>query len=72
MAIKRTAECDICGTLQVEPVANSGWEGWAIIQGISMVDPVGMLTQENTQTMLCLECKENVKSFLEKSLEDNL
>lgn len=66
MAIKRIAECDICETLGVEKNPNSGWDGWCIIQGIAMEDPKDEpLTEKNTQTMLCCDCKEKVSSFLD-------
>ena len=72
MAMLRTAKCDICDRTETEKVYGSGWEGWAIIQGIAAVEPNKdePLTTSNTSMMLCPHHKMNVAEFISKLQEE--
>ena len=62
----RKATCDICNIEEEEKTMNTGWPGWAIIQGIGAVEPaVGESVQnKHLETYICPECREVVSSFL--------
>lgn len=72
MAMLRTASCDICDRTETEKVYGSGWEGWAIIQGIAAVEPDNKTptTTENTSMMLCPHHKIDVANFIMKLQEE--
>lgn len=67
MAMLRTASCDICDEKKTEEVYGSGWEGWAIIQGIAAVAPDDSkpMTTQNTSMMLCEKHKLDVANFID-------
>lgn len=66
MAIVRMIKCDVCGKTAHEHSYGSGWEGWAIIQGIASIEPKEgeSLTQENMTTNLCPGHAQEVAEFI--------
>lgn len=34
--ILRTIKCDVCGAVETEKTAGSGWNGWGSLQGVSL------------------------------------
>lgn len=75
MSLLRTIKCDIdnCDSQETETDYGKGWEGWAIIQGMSKnTKPTDRpITMEDMQLTLCPEHRLLVAQFIARVDEEN-
>lgn len=63
MSILRAAKCTICGTEELEPQYGLGWDGWMMVDGISIDD--------DQKVMLCPEHKTIVANYIDRVKEQH-